>query len=100
MFLSDKANGAGPSDGRIRRVRWGADELNTNPNPRSQGCLRTTHREGGESLMLEKRNTVIMLEGGGGPELGFENLLIEVLEVITNKGRRYLQHWDLHQYIQ
>lgn len=66
----------------------------------SQRCLRTTHSEGGESLILEKRNTVIMLEGGGDPELRFENMLTEVLEVITNKGRRYLQHWDLHQYIQ
>lgn len=100
MCLSDKANGAGPSNGRISRVRRGAGELNPNSNPRSRRCLRTTHSEGGESLILEKRNTVIMLEGGGDPELRFENMLTEVLEVITNKERWYLQHWDLHQYIQ
>lgn len=49
--------------------------------------------------MLEKRNTAIMVEGGGGLELRFENMLTKVLEVITEKGKRYLQHWDLHQYI-
>lgn len=64
MCLLDKASGDGPSDDRIKMIRWGAGCLN--PKPSGQRYWRTTHSEGGETLILEKLDTAALLEKGGG----------------------------------